>query len=80
MNERIRKIAQQAGLAYAEDVGCGFPDIKYPAGTEKFAQLLIQEILAASNSNADLLEHNWADAAYGIRSNNASIREMFGVA
>jgi hypothetical protein len=41
MNERIKELAQQAGLAWAEDVGCGFPDIKYPPGYERFAQLII---------------------------------------
>lgn len=43
MNKRINKLAQLAGLAWAEDVGCGFPDIKYPPGYEKFAELLIRE-------------------------------------
>lgn len=43
MNERIKQLARTAGLAYAEDFGGGFPDIKYPPGTEKFAELVIHE-------------------------------------
>lgn len=45
MNERINKLARQAGLAWAEDVGCGFPDIKYPPGYEKFAELIVRECM-----------------------------------
>lgn len=43
MNNCIKELARLAGLAYAEDFGGGFPDIKYPPGTEKFAELIVRE-------------------------------------
>lgn len=47
MNEqRIKELARQAGLAQAIDFGAGFPDIEYPLGTQKFAELIIKECAA----------------------------------
>ena len=43
MNKRIQELAEQTGLAQAADVRDGY---LYPAGMEKFAKLLIQEVLA----------------------------------
>ena len=43
MNKRIQELAEQTGLAQAADVRDGY---LYPAGMEKFAELLIQEVLA----------------------------------
>jgi hypothetical protein len=40
MNERIRELAHQAGLAEAADVREGFI---YPRGMEKFAELIVKE-------------------------------------
>lgn len=40
MNERIRELAEQAGLAEAADVRGGYI---YPAGMEKFAELIARE-------------------------------------
>ena len=40
MNERIRELAELAGLAEAADVRVGYI---YPAGMEKFAELIVRE-------------------------------------
>ncbi len=40
MNERIKELAEQAGLAQAADVRAGYI---YPEGMEKFAELIIRE-------------------------------------
>lgn len=42
MNERIKQIAEQSGLAEAADVRGGYI---YPVGMEKFAKLMILEVL-----------------------------------
>ena len=40
MNERLRELAKQAGLAEAADVRGGY---LYPQGMEKFAELIVKE-------------------------------------
>ena len=42
MNERIRELAELAGLAEAADVRVGYI---YPAGMEKFAELIIEQCI-----------------------------------
>jgi hypothetical protein len=42
MKERIRELAEQAGLAEAADVRGGFI---YPPGMEKFARLIVRECM-----------------------------------
>lgn len=43
MNKRIQELAEQAGLAEAADVRGGYI---YPAGIEKFAELIVKELVA----------------------------------
>jgi hypothetical protein len=52
MNKIIAQLARAAGLAYAEDVGCGFPNIVYPPGTEKFAELIVKMCADAADAVA----------------------------
>lgn len=40
MNERIKVLAEQAGLAQGADVRAGYI---YPEGMEKFAELIVRE-------------------------------------
>ena len=50
MNERIRELAEQAGMAEAADVRGGYI---YPPGMEKFAELIIQECLGLLGSECE---------------------------
>lgn len=55
MNERIKELAEQAGLAEAADVRDGYI---YPAGMKKFAELIVKECMSMSDKlKAEYLGH-----------------------
>ena len=68
MNERIRELAELAGLAEAADVRVGYI---YPAGMEKFALLIVQEC-------AGLVQGVPTDTM-GYHTADQEIKEHFGV-
>ena len=47
MNERIKELARKANMVEVE-YHPGFPDIKYPANFEKFAELIVRECACRS--------------------------------
>lgn len=68
MNQQIKTLAQRSGLARAE-YSPGFPDIKYPEGTEKFAELLIAtciEIMLTGPGNEDTSDAIWDLGVLGV--------------
>ena len=68
MNERIRELAELAGLAEAADVRVGYI---YPAGMEKFAELIVREC-------AGLVQGVPTDTM-GYHTADQEIKEHFGV-
>jgi hypothetical protein len=52
MNDIFKKLARESGLAYADDFGTGFPEIKYPPGSEKFFELIVNECIGSLNKMA----------------------------
>ena len=68
MNQQIKTLAQRSGLAQAE-YSPGFPDIKYPEGTEKFAELLIAaciEIMLTGPGNESTSDAIWDLEVLGV--------------
>lgn len=68
MNQLIKTLAQRSGLAFAE-YSPGFPDIKYPEGTEKFAELLIAaciEIMLTGTGNEYTSDAVWDLESLGV--------------
>jgi hypothetical protein len=76
MNERIRLLAEQAGMVkiltqHAHEYGAGtFEDTEYPE-LEKFAELIVKEC-------ADLFHLTFTDEQYQRRIDN-TIKKHFGV-
>ena len=79
MNERIRELARKANMVEVE-YHPGFPDIKYPANFEKFAELIVKECvhIALKDSLPD-----WGNAASEANAQcvkiAADLRQHFGV-
>jgi len=72
MNERIKALIKQCS-DYDHHSG------KTDFDKERFAELIVHECILLSQQNADMLQLTMPDAAYGILSNNQSLREHFGV-
>ena len=70
MNERIKELARKANMVEVE-YHPGFPDIKYPANFEKFAELIVRECAEVAD-NADAMRQKWE----GI---GKYVRKHFGV-
>ena len=92
MNERIRLLAEQAGMVkiltqHAHEYGAGtFEDTEYPE-LEKFAELIVQECLSAVDGLIDRNEDgSWTTDELYTDYNGAlhlvdyEIRKTFGVA
>ncbi len=75
MNQQIQELIKEATSTTFNQDGEGF----HHFSKEKFAKLIIKECLSLSKKNADILEPTMPEAAYGIFSNNVSIRTHFGV-
>ena len=69
MNERIKELARKANMVEVE-YHPGFPDIKYPANFEKFAELIVRECAKQVDYYWDQFENGYADK---------KILEHFGV-
>ena len=72
MNERIKQIAEQAGLAEAADVRGGYI---YPAGMEKFVELIIKECSQVINQ----IDADDAFEAVGLYRAESALGKHFGV-
>ena len=61
MNERIRELANKAGMVEVE-YNPGFPDVRYPKNFEKFAQLVVEAVLDQVEERAYYTgDRNWSD-------------------
>ena len=75
MNERIRELAEQAGLQPFEDCGP-----KYVYKMEKFAELLIKDITAGQRELAKIMSDTGSgDQAYILRITATNIERKYGV-
>jgi hypothetical protein len=71
MNERIQKLAEQAGFKYIKDEGIGWAG-NYNASLEKFAELIVREC-------ADLFDKDEMELTLTERTIHSMIKEHFGV-
>lgn len=80
MNERIRELAEQAGLSYMPSDYPDMADLYKGADfeLEKFAELIIAKCIEAAGDPADGLikDDTWHD---GVRASVWSIQQYFGV-
>ena len=78
MNERIRELARKANMVEVE-YHPGFPDIKYPANFEKFAELIVRECANVVTKRKDqAIDDNWnVDEAMSMA--EMDLLEHFGV-
>jgi len=64
MNERIRELAEQAGISYLSSV--------HPDMWEKFAELIVRECMSMSdNLKAEYLKDRKAEMDFGVKNNYA---------
>ena len=69
MNERIRELAEQAGMYIVDDEFS-----TYGKFAEKFAELIVEECIAQCEKNA---EHEWLGS--GSKLSAFNIKQHFGV-
>jgi hypothetical protein len=83
MNERIQKLAQQAGntLVYGP-----FGGVDVAFNTEKFAELIVQECIGIVEAQKESLcedENTWCDRDYGyemaVNDSVDMVKKHFGV-
>jgi hypothetical protein len=74
MNERIRELAEQAGLEFDDDLVLEPEAIYYTTqkDLEKFAELIVREC-------ADLFDKDEIELSYTMRTIHNTIKEHFGV-
>jgi hypothetical protein len=78
MNERIKELAEQAGLISKQDDRENWQE--YINDVEKFAELIIQECMRMCDcADISLLEHNCPKEASGAVSAKEIIKEHFGI-
>ena len=83
MNERIRQLAEQAGMVkileeHAHEYGNGtFENTPYPE-LEKFAELLIQQCMACSTW-VGKMNTNSVEPVHTAHAINQRIKQQFGV-
>ena len=76
MNERIKKLAEQAGFQYIKDEGIGWAG-NYNDSLPKFAELIVRE---CANQCDLLLDHKISSEwARGTHDCSKAIRKHFGV-
>lgn len=79
MNERIKQLAEQAGITLSQK-DYSFYWIESAEDIGKFAELIIQECMRMCDcADVSLLEHNCHKEASGAASAKEFIREWFGV-
>ena len=77
MNERIRKLAEQAGFQYIKDEGIGWAG-NYNASLPKFAELIVRECIQVVDDMADPEEDS--DLFVWVLHNaSEKIKQHFGV-
>ena len=75
MNERIKKLAEQAGFQYIKDEGIGWAG-NYNDSLPKFAELIVKECMEVASPNyMDTPE----DSAYYVELAIDRIADHFGV-
>jgi len=76
MNERIKKLAEQAGFQYIKDEGIGWAG-NYNDSLPKFAELIVRECADICNK---IYHSNYPDAEEWERSEEGDvIKQHFGV-
>lgn len=78
MNDRIKELARKANMVEVE-YHPGFPDIKYPANFEKFAELIVKECMACCDIVGKI---EWIEPPtyeLGVVACKAKIQTHFGV-
>jgi len=76
MNERIKKLAEQAGFQYIKDEGIGWAG-NYNASLPKFAELIVRECLEQVDKVDNMLEDDKEKTA--IAWVGLAIAKHFGV-
>lgn len=71
MNDRIKELARKANMVEVEYCP-GFPDIKYPANFEKFAELIIKEC-------AQLADSGYGSDNFGNGITGHQVLDHFGI-
>ena len=82
MNERIRELAEQAGLEFDNDLALEPEPIYYTTqkDLEKFAELIVAECAAIINDIPSSPQGSWSDGYYeGCTDSAKQIQQHFGV-
>jgi hypothetical protein len=78
MNERIKKLAEQAGFQYIKDEGIGWAG-NYNASLPKFAELIVRECLTFCEYQGDRFDEYDSGMTERARIIRESIQEHFGL-
>ena len=65
MNERIKKLAEQAGFQYIKDEGIGWAG-NYNASLPKFAELIVRECAKIADSAEPFLSSDLIKQHFGV--------------
>ena len=82
MNERIRELAEHAGLEFDNDLALETEPIYYTTqkDLEKFAELIVAECAAIINDIPSSPQGSWSDGYYeGCTDSAKQIQQHFGV-